>query len=153
MSLGVIPSMQPSHGIGDLNFAPDRLGEDRLAYSYPWQSLVDLGLKIVGGSDAPVELGDPRIEFYAAVARKRLDGTSGEGWHPELAVSRETALKMFTIWPAYGAFQEDIRGSVEVGKYADFTVLDSDWLKVPEADILTSENLMTIVNGKVTYQK
>lgn len=153
VSLGVIPSMQPSHGIGDLNFAPDRLGEDRLAYSYPWQSLVDLGLKIVGGSDAPVELGDPRIEFYAAVARKRLDGTSGEGWHPELAVSRETALKMFTIWPAYGAFQEDIRGSVEVGKYADFTVLDSDWLKVPEADILTSENLMTIVNGKVTYQK
>jgi predicted amidohydrolase YtcJ len=153
VSLGVIPSMQPSHGIGDLNFAPDRLGEDRLAYSYPWQSLVDLGLKIVGGSDAPVELGDPRIEFYAAVARKRLDGTSGEGWHPELAVSRETALKMFTIWPAHGAFQEDIRGSVEVGKYADFTVLDSDWLKVPEADILTSENLMTIVNGKVTYQK
>lgn len=153
VSLGIIPSMQPSHGIGDLNFAPDRLGEDRLAYSYPWQSLVDLGLMIVGGSDAPVELGDPRIEFYAAVARKRLDGTSGEGWHPELAVSRETALKMFTIWPAHGAFQEDIRGSVEVGKYADFTVLDSDWLNVPEAEILTSENLMTIVGGKITYQK
>jgi len=153
VSLGVIPSMQPSHGIGDLNFAPDRLGEDRLAYSYPWQSLVDLGLKIVGGSDAPVELGDPRIEFYAAVARKRLDGTSGEGWHPELAVSRETALKMFTIWPAHGAFQEDIRGSVEVGKYADFTILDKDWLKVPEAVILTSENLMTIVGGKITYEK
>jgi hypothetical protein len=153
VSLGILPSMQPSHGIGDLNFAPDRLGPDRLGYAYPWQQLVDRGLMILGGSDAPVELGDPRIEFYAAIARKRLDGTSGEGWHPELAVNRETALKMFTIWPAYGAFQEDIRGSVEVGKYADFTIFDRDWLTVPEADILTSENLMTIVGGNITYQK
>lgn len=153
VELGIIPSMQPSHGIGDLNFAPARLGPERLGHSYPWQQLIDRGLIILGGSDAPVELGDPRIEFYAAVARKRLDGTSGEGWHPELAVSRETALKMFTIWPAYGAFQEDKRGSVEVGKYADFTVLDSDWMTIPEAEILTSENLMTIVGGKITYEK
>jgi len=153
VSLSILVSMQPSHGIGDLNFAPDRLGAERLSHAYPWQQLIDRGLMILGGSDAPVELGDPRIEFYAAVARKRLDGTSGEGWHPELAVTRETALKMFTIWPAYGAFQEDIRGSVEVGKYADFTILDRDWLSVPEADILTSENLMTIVGGKITYQK
>ncbi|MCC3862669.1 amidohydrolase, partial [Emcibacteraceae bacterium Y4] len=153
VNLGIIPSMQPSHGIGDLNFAPDRLGPDRLGHAYPWQQLVDRGLMILGGSDAPVEMGDPRIEFYAAVARKRLDGSSGEGWHPELAVNRETALKMFTIWPAHGAFQEDIRGSVEVGKYADFTVFDKDWLKVPEAEILTSENLMTIVGGKITYEK
>jgi hypothetical protein len=145
--------MQPSHGIGDLNFAPDRLGTERLKHAYPWQQLIARGLMILGGSDAPVELGDPRIEFYAAVTRKRLDGTSGEGWHPELAVNRETALKMFTIWPAYGAFQEDIRGSVEVGKYADFTILDKDWLTIAEADILTSENLMTIVGGKITYQK
>jgi predicted amidohydrolase YtcJ len=153
VSLGILVSMQPSHGIGDLNFAPDRLGAERLNHAYPWQQLIDRGLMILGGSDAPVELGDPRIEFYAAVARKRLDGTSGEGWHPELAVTRETALKMFTIWPAYGAFQEDIRGSVEVGKYADFTIFDRDWLNVPEADILTSENLMTIVGGEITYQK
>ena len=153
VSLGIIVSMQPSHGIGDLNFAPDRLGTKRLSYAYPWQQLIDRGLMILGGSDAPVELGDPRIEFYAAVTRKRLDGTSGEGWHPELAVERETALKMFTIWPAYGAFQEDIRGSVEVGKYADFTILDSDWLTIPEADILTSQNIMTVVGGKITYQK
>jgi predicted amidohydrolase YtcJ len=153
VSLGILVSMQPSHGIGDLNFAPDRLGAERLNHAYPWQQLIDRGLMILGGSDAPVELGDPRIEFYAAVARKRLDGTSGKGWHPELAVTRETALKMFTIWPAYGAFQEDIRGSVEVGKYADFTIFDRDWLSVPEADILTSENLMTIVGGEITYQK
>ncbi|MEZ5759299.1 MAG: amidohydrolase [Emcibacteraceae bacterium] len=153
VDLKVIPSMQPSHAIGDLNFAPARLGPVRLTYSYPWEQLVEKGLVILGGTDAPVELGDPRIEFYAAVARKRLDGTSGEGWHHELAVSRETALKMFTIWPAYGAFQENLRGSVEVGKYADFTVFDRDLMTVPEADILTSENLMTIVGGKITYEK
>lgn len=150
--LGILPSMQPSHGIGDLNFAPDRLGPDRLSHAYPWQQLVDRGLMILAGSDAPVEAGDPRIEFYAAVARKRLDGTSGAGWHPELAVSRETALKMLTIWPAYGAFQEALRGSVEVGKYADFTVFDRDLMMVPEQDILTSQNVMTIVGGRVTYR-
>lgn len=153
VELGVMPSMQPSHGIGDLNFAPDRLGPDRLAYAYPWQSLVDRGLMILAGSDAPVEEGDPRIEFYAAVARKRLDGTSGPGWHPELAVSRETALKMLTIWPAHGAFQENLRGSIEVGKYADFTVFDRDLMTIPEQDILTSENVLTIVGGRITYQK
>lgn len=152
VELGVLPSMQPSHGIGDLNFAPDRLGPDRLGFAYPWQSLIDRGLRIIAGSDAPVEAGDPRIEFYAAIARKRLDGSSGPGWHPELAVSRETALKMLTLWPAYGAFQEADRGSVEVGKYGDFTVFDRDLMTVPEADILASENVMTIVGGRITYR-
>jgi predicted amidohydrolase YtcJ len=153
VELGVLPSMQPSHGIGDLNFAPDRLGADRLGYSYPWQQLVERGLMILAGSDAPVEAGDPRIEFYAAVARKRLDGTSGPGWHPENAVSRETALKMLTIWPAHGAFQENLRGSIEVGKLADFTVFDTDFLEVPEQDILTANNMMTIVGGRITYRR
>lgn len=153
VDLGVLPSMQPSHGIGDLNFAPDRLGPDRLGYAYPWQQLVDRGLMIIAGSDAPVEAGDPRIEFYAAVARKRLDGTSGPGWHPELAVSRETALKMLTIWPAHGAFQETQRGSIEVGKLADFTVFNADFLTIPEQEILEAENMMTIVGGKITYRR
>ena len=152
VELGVLPSMQPSHGIGDLNFAPDRLGADRLGYAYPWQQLVEQGLMILGGSDAPVEAGDPRIEFYAAITRKRLDGTDGPGWHPELAVSRETALKMFTIWPAHGAFQENDRGSVEVGKYADFTVFDRDFMTVDPQDILSAQAVMTIVGGQITYQ-
>ena len=98
-----------------------------------------------------MELGDPRIEFYAAIARKRLDGTSGDGWHPELAVSRETALKMFTIWPAYGAFQDHLRGSIEVGKYADFTVFDRDLMTVPASDILNAKVVMTMVGGKIAY--
>lgn len=153
VELNVIPSMQPSHGIGDLNFAPARLGADRLGYAYPWRQLVDRGLRIIAGSDAPVEAGDPRIEFYAAVARKRLDGTSGPGWHPELAVSRETALLMLTLWPAWGAFQEQDRGSIEVGKLADFTVFDRDLMTVAEAEILDSENVMTVVGGRISYQR
>ena len=95
--LGVIPSMQPSHAISDLVFAPARLGMDRLVGAYAWQSFIKSGCIIAGGSDAPVERGEPMIEFYAAVARKSIKGESGEGWHPEQAVSREDALKMFTI--------------------------------------------------------
>lgn len=153
VELGVLPSMQPSHGIGDLNFAPARLGADRLGYAYPWQQLVDQGLMILGGSDAPVEAGDPRIEFYAAITRKRLDGTDDAGWHPELAVSRETALKMFTIWPAHGAFQENLRGSIEVGKYADLTVFDRDFMTAEPQAILAAQTVMTVVGGQITYQR
>src|SRR3989441_13136442 len=121
--LGIIPSMQPSHAIGDLHFAPSRLGLDRLKGAYAWQSLLKTGVIIPGGSDAPVERGEPMIEFYAAVARKDIRGFSGEGWHPEEKVTREQALKMFTIWPAYAAFEENLRGSIEVGKLADLTIL------------------------------
>jgi predicted amidohydrolase YtcJ len=129
--LGVIPSMQPSHAISDLFFAPSRLGMDRLAGAYGWQSLLKSGAIICGGSDAPVERGEPMIEFYAAVTRKSFKGESGEGWHPEQAVSREEALKMFTIWPAYAAFEENDKRPIEVGKLADFTVLSQDIRKFP----------------------
>ncbi len=92
-ALGVIPSMQPSHAIGDLHFAASRLGLKRLEGAYAWQSFLKAGSIIPGGSDAPVERGEPMIEFYAAVARKDLKGFSGEGWHPEQAVSREQRCK------------------------------------------------------------
>jgi len=150
--LGVIPSMQPSHAIGDLYFAPDRLGQDRLVGAYAWQALIDAGSIIAGGSDAPVERGDPRIEFYAAVARKSLDGFSGEGWHPENAVSRTNALKMFTIWPAYAAFQENDLGTIEVGKLADFTIFSTDIMTISEPDILITQVIMTVVDGRIVYR-
>jgi len=149
--LGVIPSMQPSHAISDLFFAPKRLGMDRLAGAYAWQSFLKSGSIICGGSDAPVERGEPMIEFYAAVARKSIKGESGEGWHPEQAVSREQALKMFTIWPAYAAFEEKEKGSIEVGKLADFTVLSQDIMKIPEPEILKTRNEMTIIGGEILY--
>jgi len=91
------------------------------------------------------------IEFYAAVARKSIKGESGEGWHPEQAVSREEALKMFTLWPAYAAFEEADKGSIEVGKLADFTVLSQDIMKVPEKEILETRNEMTVIGGEIVY--
>jgi predicted amidohydrolase YtcJ len=150
--LGVIPSMQASHAIGDLHFAPARLGLERLSGAYAWQSFIKAGSIIPGGSDAPVERGEPMIEFYAAVARKDLKGFSGAGWHPEEAVSRADALRMFTIWPAYAAFEEKLRGSIAVGKLADFTVLSADIMTIPEMEILKTRCLMTVIGGEVVYE-
>jgi predicted amidohydrolase YtcJ len=150
--LGIIPSMQPSHAIGDLHFAPSRLGIARLAGAYAWQSFIKSGSIVPGGSDAPVERGEPMIEFYAAVARKDMKGFSGEGWHPEEAVTREQALRMFTAWPAYAAFEEKLRGSIEVDKLADFTVLSSDIMKIPEMEILKTRCLMTVIGGEIVYE-
>jgi predicted amidohydrolase YtcJ len=151
--LGVIPSMQPSHAIGDLHFAPSRLGIKRLEGAYAWQSFIKSGSIIPGGSDAPVERGEPMIEFYAAVARKDQKGYSGEGWHPEQAVTREEALKMFTIWAAYAAFEEKLKGSIEVGKLADLTVLSADIMKIVDADILKTRCVMTVIGGEIVYEK
>ena len=150
--LGVIPSMQPSHAIGDLHFAPSRVGIPRLAGSYAWVSFIKSGVVIAGGSDAPVERGEPMIEFYAAVARKDQKGFSGEGWHPEEAVSREDALKMFTLWPAYAAFEEKLRGSIEVGKLADLTILSADIMTIPAREILKTRCVMTVINGEVVHE-
>ena len=151
--LGVIPSMQPSHAISDLFFTPLRIGTDRLAGAYAWQSLIKTGCIIAGGSDAPVERGEPMIEFYAAVARKSSKGESGEGWHPEQAVSREDALRMFTTWPAYAVFEEQDKGSIEFGKLADFTVLSQDIMKIPEKEILETRNEMTVIGGQIIYAR
>lgn len=149
--LGVIPSMQPSHAISDLFFAPSRLGIERLAGAYAWADLLKSGVVIAGGSDAPVERGEPMIEFYAAVARKDQKGFTGEGWHPEQRVTREQALRMFTIWAAYAAFEENTKGSIEPGKLADLTVLSADIMKIPEADILKTRCVMTVVGGEVVF--
>jgi len=149
--LGVIASMQPSHAISDLFFAPSRLGEKRLAGAYAWQSLLKSGAIIAAGSDAPVELGEPMIEFYAAVARKSKDGFSAPNWHPEQAVSREQALEMLTRWPAYAAFQEKEKGSIQAGKLADLTILSDDIMKIPAPDILRARCLMTVIGGEIVY--
>lgn len=149
---GLIASMQPSHAIGDLHFAPARLGLARLAGAYAWKSLIDDGAVVAGGSDAPVEVGSPLIEFYAAVARKDLKGFSTEGWHPEQKLTREQALALFTSASAYAAFEENDLGTIEAGKIADFTVFDRDLMTVPEADILGAKAMMTVVGGKIVYQ-
>ena len=150
--LGVIASMQPSHAIGDFHFAPARLGEDRLKGAYAWQSLLKSGAVVVGGSDAPVERGSPMIEFYAAVARKDLKGFSAPDWHPEEALTREQALKLFTSSAAYARFAEKDLGSISVGKRADLSAFSADFMTVPEAEIPKAHAVLTVVDGKVVYQ-
>jgi len=150
--LGVIPSMQPSHAIGDLHFAPARLGLARLEGAYAWQSLIDSGAIVVAGSDAPVEVGDPVIEFYAAVARKDLTGFSGPGWRPEEAVDRPTALRMLTAWPARAAFAEDERGVIAVGKQADFSVFSEDLMTISESRIPEARAVMTVIGGEIVHR-
>ena len=92
------------------------------------------------------------IEFYAAVARKSIKGESQDGWHPEQAVSREQALKMFTTAPAYAAFEEKDKGSLEPGKLADLTILSADIMKIPEPEILTTTCAMTVIGGEIVYE-
>jgi hypothetical protein len=150
--LGVIASMQPSHAIGDLHFAPARLGDARLDGAYAWRSLLDAGAVIAGGSDAPVERGEPLIEFYAAVARRDLKGFAGPDWRMDERSTRAEALAMFTSAPAYASFQEQDLGTIEAGKKADFTVFSKDIMTVPEAEILTARPVMTIVDGEVVWR-
>ena len=149
--LGVIASMQPSHAIGDFYFAPARLGDERLDGAYAWESLLKSGAIVAGGSDAPVERGDPLIEFYAAVARKDIEGNSGSDWRPEEKVTRDEALAMFTSAPAFASFQESDLGAIEVGKKADFTVFSKDIMTVPEAEILNAKPVMTVVDGEIIF--
>jgi predicted amidohydrolase YtcJ len=124
----------------------------RLAGAYAWQSLLKSGATICGGSDAPVERGEPMIEFYAAVTRKSVKGVTGEGWHPEQAVSREQALKMFTLSAAYAAFEEKDKGSIEPGKLADLTVLSNDIMEVPAPVILNTRCVMTVIGAEVVFE-
>ncbi|MCW5573258.1 MAG: amidohydrolase [Steroidobacteraceae bacterium] len=150
--LGVIASMQPSHAISDLYFAPARLGPRRLAGAYAWRSLLDSGAVVAAGTDAPVERGDPIQEFYAATVRRSPDGFAGDDWHREQRVSRTEALAMLTRAPAYAAFQEHERGTLEVGKLADFTVLSQDLLAVPDDEILATRVRMTVIGGGIVFR-
>jgi predicted amidohydrolase YtcJ len=150
--LKVIASMQPSHAISDLHFAPRRLGVPRLEGAYAWQRLLRAGAQIAGGSDAPVERGEPLVELYAGIARKDLRGASGKGWHPEEALTRSQTLDLFTRGAAQAAFEEDRRGSIQVGKLADLTVFATDIMKVPEAEIPRSRCTMTVIGGEVVYE-
>lgn len=147
--LGVIASMQPSHAIGDLYFAPARLGPNRLDGAYAWRRLLDSGATIVAGSDAPVEKGDPLIEFYAATWRHDLEGRAGPDWHLEQAVTRAEGLRMLTAAPAFAVFRERELGTLTAGKIADVTIFSRDIMSAEPAQILGARPVMTIVGGVV----
>jgi predicted amidohydrolase YtcJ len=144
--------MQPSHAISDLHFAPARLGPERLKGAYAWRSLIDSGAIVAAGTDAPVERGDPIQEFYAATVRRSLDGFADDNWHREERVSRAAALRMLTSAPAYAAFEDQDRGTLEVGKLADFTVLSQDLMTVPEERILATCVVMTVIGGEIAFR-
>ncbi len=150
--LGVIPAMQPTHCTSDMSFVPDRVGQARSEGAYAWQWFREAGLVIPMGSDFPVESTNPLYGIYSAVTRQNHDGWPEGGWFPQHRLSIEEAIKGFTIWAAYGAFQEDVLGSIERGKLADFTVLDKDIMTIEPIEFLDTKVLYTIVGGRVRYQ-
>ncbi len=148
--LGLVAAMQPVHCTSDGPWVPLRLGEKRSREgAYVWRSLLDSGAVIVGGTDAPVESVDPLASFFAAVTRRLPDGTD---FYPNQRMTRDEALRVCTLDAAYGAFEEDVKGSLEPGKLADITVLSKDILAVPPEEILETRVLYTIVGGEVKYR-
>ena len=134
--------------------AIDRLGEKRIVEgAYMWQSLVKSGARIVNGTDAPVEPLNPIPSFYASVTRKTLKGDPPGGYEPDQKLTRDQALRSYTINAAYGAFEENIKGTIEPGKLADFTVFSKDIMTIAEEEILKTEVSLVIVDGKVAFKK
>jgi predicted amidohydrolase YtcJ len=152
--LGVIPAMQAIHMSSDRPWAIERLGQKRIEQgAYMWQSLLKTGARVVNGTDAPVEPLDPIACFFASVTRKTLKGQPPGGYEPAEKMTREQALKSYTLDPAYAEFAEDAKGSIETGKLADFTIFSRDLMTVAEEEILETQVEMTISGGKVVYQK
>jgi predicted amidohydrolase YtcJ len=152
-ALGVIASMQATHCTSDMPWAPDRLGPSRVAEgAYVWQTLLDTRVVLANGSDFPVERPDPLLGFYAAVTRQTPDGQPPGGWNPSQRLTREQALRSFTLAAATAAHAERELGSIERGKLADLVVLSRDIMKVPARDILTTTVLRTMVAGRTVYE-
>ncbi|MEO8879841.1 MAG: amidohydrolase family protein [Gemmatimonadaceae bacterium] len=150
--LGVIPSMQASHQTSDMPWAERRLGPERIRGAYAWRSLLNTGVVIPNGTDFPVEYVNPIITFHSSVTRQDADNMPAGGWYPDQRMTREEALRSMTLWPAYAAFQENELGSITVGKYADFTVLNRDIMTVAPEQILGAQVVATYVGGKPVYQ-
>jgi predicted amidohydrolase YtcJ len=149
--LGVIASMQPNHCTSDGPWVPKRLGDRRSQEgAYVWQKLIKAGAMINSGTDAPVEDINPVSNFYAAISRRLHDGTQ---FYPEQCMSRQQALKSFTLNCAYAAFEEAIKGSITPGKLADLTILSKNILTIPEEELLETEVLYTILGGKIVFKK
>jgi predicted amidohydrolase YtcJ len=146
--LGVIPSMQATHQTSDMSWAETRLGPERVKGAYAWRSLLATGVMIPNGTDFPVEAVNPLLTFHAAVTRQNPENQPPGGWHPDQRMTRDEALASMTRWPAYAGFQEQVMGSITVGKYADFVVLDRDIMQVPPEEILTTQVVATYVEGK-----
>ncbi len=152
--LGVIAAMQAIHLSSDRPWAIERLGEKRIKEgAYMWQSLLKAGAKVINGTDVPVEPINPIASFYASVTRKTLKGEPEGGFEPEEKMTREQALRSYTLDAAFGAFEEKLKGSIEPGKLADFTVFSKDIMKVPDNELLATDIVMTVLGGEKIYEK
>jgi predicted amidohydrolase YtcJ len=151
--LRVIPSVQPTHATSDMYWAEKRLGAERIKHAYAYKPLLEEVGWMPLGTDFPVEDISPFKTFYSAVARKDASGWPKNGFLAEYALTRQEALRGMTLWAAKGSFEEQVKGSLERGKWADFVVLNQDILQVKEADILKTEVLSTYLNGEPVYQK
>jgi predicted amidohydrolase YtcJ len=151
--LGVIASMQFTHATSDMRWAEDRLGRDRLRGAYAWASLIERGARLAGGSDFPVENEKPLWGIYAAVTRQDHRGQPPGGWMARERLSREQAFRAFTCDAAFAAFEEQVKGTLEAGKWADFTVFDRDVMRCEPVDLLKTNVLMTVIGGRVAYRK
>ncbi|SHO61391.1 amidohydrolase [Algoriphagus zhangzhouensis] len=150
--MGVIAAMQAIHLSSDRPWAIDRLGEKRIVDgAYVWQKLMKSGAVVTNGTDAPVEPVDPIPSFYASVTRKTLAGTPEGGYEASQKMTREEALKSYTLDGAFAEFEEDFKGSIEVGKVADFTVYDKNIMEIPEDEILDTKVVRTVVGGKTVF--
>lgn len=152
--LGVIASMQATHCTSDMPWVHDRIGKARAREgAYVWQKLLKTGARIANGSDAPVESINPLWGIYAAITRQDHQGNPPGGWYPDQRMTRQQALRSFTLDAAYAAFEEDIKGSLEKGKLADMVVLSKDIMTIPAREILKTRVVMTIIGGKIVYQQ
>ncbi len=145
---GIIPSVQPTHATSDMYWAEDRLGEERVKGAYAFKKLLEKSGTVALGTDFPVEQVSPFLTFYAAVARKDLDNYPDGGFQMEGALSREETLKGMTIWAAHSNFEEEEKGSIEVGKMADFVILSEDIMTVPAEKIPSLKAEQVFVGGK-----
>lgn len=150
-TLGVIASVQPTHATSDMPWAEERVGPERIGGAYAWRSLLDAGARLALGSDFPVEGVNPLLGFYAAVTRQDASGVPAGGWYPDERLTREEALRGFTLDAAYAAFLENETGSIAAGKLADFVVLSRDVMTVPAAEILQTEVVATYLGGQPTF--
>jgi len=149
----IIPSVQTTHATSDMYWAATRLGNDRVKGAYAYQQLLQQNGWLPNGSDFPVEHINPLFGFYAAVARKDQKGYPENGFQPENALSREQALRAMTIWAAKAAFEDKIKGSIEVGKFADFVVTDQDLMKTPESELFKIQVIKTFIGSKEVFSK
>ncbi len=149
----IIPSVQPTHATSDMYWAEDRLGKDRMQGAYSYRSLLNAAGMVANGSDFPVEDINPLYGFYAAISRKDQQGNPLQGFLPEEALTREQSLRAMTIWAAYAAFEEDKKGSIEVGKFADFVILDKDLMKAEENELYKIKVHSTYINGENVFRK